>query len=106
LNKNSNADKLSHISNILGSALDEYRPAKDIKMLKIWDIWDDAVGSDIAMNAKPDSFKDGVLIVNVSSSPWLHQLKFSEKEMIENINKRLENTKLKQIRFKIGRIFG
>jgi len=100
-NKNSN---LIHISDILKSALGKYRPAMDTEMTRIWDIWDDAVGKPIAMNAKPDSFKDGILMVNVSSSSWIHQLKFLEKEMILNINKQLEHISIKQIRFKIGKI--
>jgi len=100
-NKNS---KLIHISDILSSALGRYRPAKDMEMTRIWEIWDNAVGKPIAMNAKPDSFKDGMLIVNVSSSSWIHQLKFLEKEMVLNINKQLEHATVKQIRFKIGKI--
>ena len=100
-NKNS---KLIHISDILNSALGKYRPAKDTQMTRIWDLWDSAVGKPIAMNAKPDSFKDGILFVNVSSSSWIHQLKFLEKEMILNINKQLGKTAVKQLRFKIGKI--
>ena len=102
-NKNS---KLLHISDILNSALGKYRPAKDTQMTKIWDLWDNAVGKPIAMNAKPDSFKDGILFVNVSSSSWIHQLKFLEKNMILNINKQLGKTAVKQLRFKIGKIHG
>ncbi|WP_299981601.1 DUF721 domain-containing protein [Desulfobacula sp.] len=104
MDKKDKNSKLIHISDILNSALGKYRPARDTEMTRIWDIWDDAVGRPIAMNAKPDSFKDGVLIVNVSSSSWIHQLKFLEKEMILNMNKQLEHISVKQIRFKIGKI--
>ncbi len=96
--------KLIHISDILNSAFGKYRPAMDSEMTQIWDIWDTAVGKPIAMNAKPDKYKDGILMVNVSSSAWIHQLKFLEKEMILNINKQLDLTLVKQIRFKIGKI--
>ncbi len=96
--------KLIHISDILNSALGKYRPAKDTDMTQIWDIWDSAVGHAIAMNAKPDAFKDGHLTVNVSSSAWIHQLKFLEKEIISNINKQMDKNLIKQIRFKIGKI--
>jgi predicted nucleic acid-binding Zn ribbon protein len=105
LNKNNKNSKLTHISDILNSALGKYRPAKDTKMTKIWDVWDSAVGKPIAMNAKPDSFKDGILFVNVSSSSWIHQLKFLEKEMILNINKQIGQKAVMQLRFKIGKIF-
>ena len=96
--------KLIHISDILTSALGKYRPARDTQMTRIWDIWDGAVGKPIAMNAKPDSFKDGVLIVNVSSSAWIHQLKFLEQEMVETINRHLDQSVVKQLRSKIGKI--
>ena len=96
--------KLIHISDILNSALGKYRPAKDMEMTRIWDIWDAAVGRAIAMNAKPDAFKDGHLTVNVSSSAWIHQLKFLEREIILNINKQMDKDLIRQIRFKIGKI--
>ncbi|MCF6247264.1 MAG: DUF721 domain-containing protein [Desulfobacula sp.] len=104
MDKKNKDKKLIHISDILKSALGKYRPAKDTDMTRIWDIWDEAVGKPIAMNAKPDAFKDGMLIVNVSSSSWIHQLKFLENEMITNINNKLDKETINQIRFKIGRI--
>jgi len=104
LKKKDKNSKLIHISDILNSALGKYRPARDTDMTQIWDIWDSAVGRPIAMNAKPDVFKDGFLTVNVSSSSWIHQLKFLEKEMISNINKNMNKTLIKKIRFKIGKI--
>ncbi len=104
MHKKNKNKKLIHISDILRPALGQYRPAKDTDMTRIWDIWDDAVGKPIAMNAKPDAFKDGMLIVNVSSSSWIHQLKFLENEMITNINSKLEKEAINQIRFKIGKI--
>ncbi len=104
MNKKSKDGKLIHIGDILNSALGKFRPAMDTEMTRIWDIWDNAVGKPIAMNAKPDSFKDGILIVNVSSSSWIQQLKFLEVEMISNINKQLDQQIIRQIRFKIGKI--
>jgi predicted nucleic acid-binding Zn ribbon protein len=104
LKKKEKSGKLIHISDILTAALARYRPAMDTQMTKIWDIWDEAVGKAIAMNAKPASFKDGILIINVSSSAWIHQLKFLEQEMILNINKQLDLLLVKQLRFKIGKI--
>jgi predicted nucleic acid-binding Zn ribbon protein len=96
--------KLIHISDVLSSALGRYRPAKDTAMTKIWDIWDLAVGKPIAMNAKPNAFKDGHLTVNVSSSAWIHQLKFLEKEMVITLNKQMDGDLIKKIQFKIGKI--
>jgi len=104
MTKKNKDGNLIHISDILNSALGKYRPARDTDMTKIWDIWDLAVGSPVAMNAKPDAFKDGHLTVNVSSSAWIHQLKFLKKEIILNINKQMGRDLVKQIQFKIGKI--
>jgi len=104
LNNEQDKGKLIHISDILNRALGKYRPAKDTKMTRIWEIWDQAVGAPIAMNAKPDAFKDGILSVNVSSSAWIHQLKFLEKEMASNLNAQLDTPLISRIRFKIGKI--
>lgn len=104
MENNGKKSKLIHISDILKSAFGKYRPAMESDISRIWDVWDKAVGKPIAMNAKPDVFKDGLLMVNVSSSAWIHQLKFLEKEMILNLNKQLDQQLIKQIRFKIGKI--
>jgi len=104
LNKRNKNDNLIHISDILGAALGKYRPARDMEMTQIWDIWDSAVGRPIAMNAKPHAFKDGNLTVNVSSSSWIQQLRFLQKGIISNLNKQMGKDLIQQIRFKIGKI--
>lgn len=97
--------KLIHIRDILATALEKYRPARDTEMTRIWDIWESAVGQPVAQNAKPHAFRDGVLLVHVCSSSWIHQLKFLEKQMVSNINTHLDQPLVEQIRFKIGSIY-
>ncbi len=95
---------LIHIGDILAKALEKYRPARDMEMVRIWDVWDTVVPPDIAGNAKPSAFKDGTLMVTVSSSAWLHHLKFLEKDMIAQINARLDSARVSRIRARIGTI--
>ncbi|WP_020589201.1 DUF721 domain-containing protein [Desulfobacter curvatus] len=95
---------LTHISDILAKALSKYRPSQETEITQIWDIWDLALGSSIAQNAKPNTFKNGHLQVTVSSSVWIQQLKFLEKEMIANLNARLNTPLITHLRFKIGEI--
>ena len=75
-----------------------------MEMTKIWDHWTKAVGEEIAKNAKPALFKDGTLIVNVSSSVWIQHLRFLENDMISNINQLVEKELVKKIRFKIAKL--
>ncbi|THB81038.1 MAG: DUF721 domain-containing protein [Desulfobacteraceae bacterium] len=99
--KNSN---LIHISGILDKALGQFRKESDTHLTRIWDVWSDAVGEPIARNAKPHAFKDKILIVHVSSSAWIHQLSFLEKDMLSSINSKIAPSQVEQIRFQIGKI--
>ena len=106
MSKKGDPKHLTHISDILNAALKKYNPAQNTPIAQIWDIWDRAVGVAIARNAKPDTLKDGLLCVNVSSSVWIHQLKFLEKDMVAKLNAGLERPLITHIRFQIGKIHG
>lgn len=101
---NTKKGDLTHIGDILGQALKNYRPKSDTQMTRIWDQWSKAVGSEISKNTKPALFKDATLIVNVSSSVWIQHLKFMESDIIANINNLLNKTLVKKIKFKIGKL--
>lgn len=104
MNKKADTSHLTHISDLLSKALSKYRPPQETEITQIWEIWDLALGTPIAQNAKPDTFKNGQLQLIVSSSVWIHQLKFLEKEMITNLNERLNTPLITRLRFKIGEI--
>ena len=69
---------------------------------KIWEVWDSVVGKKVAKHARPSQINKGVLIVKVTDSVWLHELEFMAETIREGINKALQRTALKKIRFKVG----
>ncbi len=73
-----------------------------IKEGKIWEIWDEAVGSTIARNAQPESIRGRVLFVRVSTSAWMQQLQFIKERIIEKLNESLGKTLVKSISFRLG----
>lgn len=94
-----------HIGDILSDSLNRYRKAPESGgggLVKIWDIWDDAVGVAIAENAKPAAFKGDLLIVHSVSSTWIHQLQFLKADIIRKVNAALGETAVRDIRFKVG----
>lgn len=96
--------KLIHISDIINNILKNIRPSSDIGMTKIWKLWRHSVGEAIAKEATPGAFKDGTLIVHVSSSVWMQQLTFLKRDIIVKLNSELECEMVKEMRFKIGRV--
>ena len=70
--------------------------------MEVWEVWQEAVGKPIADNAGPVAFKGDLLLVNVSSSTWLHHMRFLEKEIVAKINSAVGNDRVRAIMFKVG----
>ena len=94
--------KSAHIGSILNDVLKTLRPEADGGLVRVWQLWDEVVGRTIAENARPAAFKGKLLLVHVASSPWIHQLQFLKKDIIEKLNAALRQDLIKDIKFKIG----
>lgn len=95
---------MAHIGNVIRNVLGSYRQESDEDLVRIWSLWDNAVGEVIAGNARPEAFKGKLLLVNVTSSTWAHQLQFLKKDIIAKVNQALGKALVEDIRFKIGPI--
>jgi predicted nucleic acid-binding Zn ribbon protein len=75
---------------------------KRLREGRIWMVWDSAVGTQIAAKARPVNFRDGVLTVMVSNAPWMQQLSFLKKGLIEKVNAALGEDLVREIYLKAG----
>ncbi len=66
---------------------------------KIYEIWPEAVGPDLARRASPISLKGGKLIVAVEGAAWLQELNLQQKLLIESLNSRLGPKTIKSVKF-------
>lgn len=99
--KTPNKHRPVQIGDILESSLKSYRKKNDLGMIKIWDMWEDAVGKNISENAKPAAFKGDVLLIHVNSSPWMHHLQFLKQDIINKVNSKMGKEMVTEIKFKI-----
>jgi predicted nucleic acid-binding Zn ribbon protein len=90
------------IGKVVDKVLLQCRPGFNQSLVRIWDLWEDAVGPDVALHARPAAFKGDLLLVHVSNSSWLYHLRFLEKELIDKINASLGGTFIRKVNFKIG----
>ena len=90
------------IADLLATAFTGKPAGRRLEEGKIWLVWNAAVGRQIAAKAHPVSFRDGILTVAVSSAPWMQQLTFLKKEMIEKLNERLGHGLVRDIYLKAG----
>ena len=91
-----------HIGSVLRDMLKKSRLETDTSLIRVWDIWQEAVGEVIAANTRPAAFKETLLIVNATSSSWLQQLRFLKPEILQKVNHVLGNASVKDIKFKVG----
>jgi len=70
---------------------------------EIWRVWEAAVGPQIASKARPTGFRDGVLTVLVASSPWMQQLNFMKRDIVERLNGKLGKNLVREVYLKSGR---
>ena len=103
-NKKNQNKKPAHIGGILENVLHTYRQQSDAGLIRIWEIWDQAVGDRIAQNAQPEAFKGKFLWVNVTHSGLIQELQFSKQRMITKINHALGKKMINDIKFKVGTI--
>lgn len=96
--------EFTHLGSLLDNVVSAIRHDADVEMLQIWNLWDSAVGEEIAKNARPAAFKGNMLIVNVTSSPWMQQLQFLKKDIMNKINDAAETDLISEIKFKIGTV--
>jgi hypothetical protein len=91
------------VADLLNAAYHGTPMEKRLKEGKIWLVWEPAVGRQIANRARPASFRDGTLTVAVSSAPWMQQLNFLKKRIIEKLNAFLGEELVRDIYLKAGK---
>ena len=95
-------DKPAPLGTILQQAIEAAKIDVDLDAYRIWQQWKDVVGPAIAENTRPEAIKGKLLVVHVSSAPWMQQLQFLKPELIEKLNATIGKEVVGDIRFKIG----
>lgn len=73
---------------------------QQVERYRIFDIWNDVVGQQVAKVAQPERIISGVLIVAVSNAPWRTELTFRKKEILEKIHERTNSKSILDIKFR------
>ncbi len=92
------------VTDLLGSILRGTPAEMRLKEGRIWEVWDEAVGSKIASHAQPVAFREGTLTVHVDSAPWLQQLTYLKKDLIIKVNEALDEELVKELQMKAAKV--
>jgi predicted nucleic acid-binding Zn ribbon protein len=86
------------IQKILRKAEDSYPDSAH----RIWDVWEAAVGADVARRSQPLSLRRGQLTVAVSSSSWMQQLSFLRDSIRDAVNRALGEEAVQDVRLRMS----
>jgi len=79
------------------------KPAeRRMREAKVWQVWEEAVGAQIAAKSEPAAFRDGTLTVRVAGSAWLQQLSLMKPDIIRHLNEAVGAPLVSDIFFKQG----
>ena len=95
-------ESFTPLGEVLDTIIEQYRSDSQGGINHLIGVWDRAIGPPIADNARPFAVKGALLLVHVSSSAWMHQLRFLKNELMEKLNSGLDNQCIEEIKFKIG----
>ena len=94
----------TELSSLLPSLFSDKPLGKRLRESVIWRVWDKAVGEPIASKARPAAFRRGILTVAVTSAPWMQQLGFLKRQLMDAVNGALGEELVTEIHLKAGTI--
>jgi predicted nucleic acid-binding Zn ribbon protein len=87
----------ARLGDVLRAALARLPAAAELADYAVWAHWDAVVGAAVAQHAQPRRIRRGVLLVEVDSVEWMHQLQFLKHELRDRLNARLGRTGVREV---------
>jgi predicted nucleic acid-binding Zn ribbon protein len=96
--------KFIHIGEVLQGTLQSCRRETNETLAVLGACWGEVVGETLGIHSCPAAMKGKQLLVHVSSSVWLHEMRFLKDDLIDTVNRLLGGTLVEDIRFKVGKV--
>lgn len=90
------------VSSLVPSVLEHCGVGDQIKRMAILTLWAEIVGEHIAAVTHARSVSEATLFIEVQTSPWLMELNMMKANLLDEVNKHLEEAPLKRIIFLLG----
>ncbi len=98
------ATRFQSISSLMQSLIQEMGLQKEMDLYRLETHWEEVVGRPVASHTVPDKIYFHTLSLLVDSAPWMHQLSFFKKEIIEKANHFLGQPVIREVHFKMAPI--
>ncbi|MDI6807807.1 MAG: DUF721 domain-containing protein [Candidatus Eisenbacteria bacterium] len=93
---------MERVGKILETVLRSFSLDSQLKGWKAVSLWNTVVGERVAGRTKAVSFRDGKLIVEVTSSVWMKELTYLRQDILRKLNDTLGEESIKEVVLKRG----
>jgi predicted nucleic acid-binding Zn ribbon protein len=90
---------LRTIGDLLPELLGRYGLAERLAGWRAVQEWAEIVGERVAKHTRAISFEDGVILVEVEGSAWLHELGFLKPQLLRQLNRHLGARSVRGLKF-------
>lgn len=87
---------------VLKGTLNRLGLTQRIHTHRAFEIWDDAVGPQVAFHAQPDRISNRVMRVRVDHNTWLQQLSYMKTLILSRLNEQLGEGTLIDLDLRLG----
>jgi len=96
------ATRFISLSDVLMNFIARMNLQKEMTLYQISEHWEEIVGPQIAAHTAPETLRFETLSLSVDSAPWMNQLTFFKKEIIEKTNQFLKKRQVREMFFRLA----
>jgi len=100
----SRSKSVTSLGDALGSLARSQQWEEKLQRYQAWQIWDQAVGPQIAAHARPSRLRKTVLEVTVDQPVWMQQLQLMKPQLLAKLNAHLGQAPIDDIFLRRGRL--
>jgi hypothetical protein len=94
------------IGQTIDTVMDRIAPERG-RLRRILRVWQETLGEEVFLNARPTAIRRGILYVTISDPIWQSELRYIASQLLEKINASLEDKeKIRDIHFRVGYLEG
>lgn len=97
-------DSLKSTRSLIEGILGNLGISNKIEQHRIWAIWEEAVGEQVAQHAIPSKIRNNVLEIKVAHPVWMQQLQLLKPRLLKQINEHLGDTPISDLYLRRGQI--
>lgn len=97
--KRGKREEYYELGEIIRETVEKLGIKKRLEEVRVFEVWEEAVGLRVAANAQPHRIKNGKLFVSTVNPIWAQELSLLSENIREKLNECLGDEKIKEIYF-------